>query len=377
MGDFVKEILGHALGTVLNPVLEYVDVNGVVQRINVDELAEKVDVNAVLDKIAINRLLDRVDFNRQLQRIDYDSVLERVDMNEIVRRSDMGAILAQSTSGVFTPILDAIRTQIVFVDLFLLRMTRFRIRDHKGVLPPRPGASSTSRQRDRYPKGRMNKAIAVQGRYAGFFSKAVAIFVDVMLITVSFALLTIILKLCWILFLGTSNEVAQQKVSRENLGIVILYCIFWFLCFFLGVLPTGQTLGMVFAGIRLRRSDGLDDFTAGQAAIRTLLLPLSLTVMPVLGLIGYLRSDGRMLHDIVAGTGLVYCWDARMAKARRSAEIRMEQMQYQPSDMSLESDSDSESPLMDECDSDTFRYATFDDSGTVAKHDAENGPCCQ
>lgn len=112
----------------------------------------------------------------------------------------------------------------------------------------------------------------------------------------------------------------------------MLYCVCWFLYFWLALLPTGQTIGMLIVGIKLRNSsNGSDYFTNGQAALRTLVLPLTLTIMPPLGAIGYFRRDGRMLHDIVAGTGLVYAWDAQMAKARRKAETRMEQMQYNQS----------------------------------------------
>jgi hypothetical protein len=119
------------------------------------------------------------------------------------------------------------------------------------------------------------------------------------------------------------------------------------------VLPTGQTVGMTIVGIKLRRSDGSDEFSAIQAAIRTALLPLSLSVVPLPGLIGLFRRDGRMLPDIVAGTGLVYSWDARMSKARLSAETRMQQMQRQDSfseEESSRSEADSQTPLLVEVD---------------------------
>jgi uncharacterized RDD family membrane protein YckC len=330
VGDVVKAVVGHALGTVLvNPVLEYADVDGVVRRIEVDDLAQRIDVNAVLDKVDVNKLLDRVDFNRHLGRVDFDAVLERVDINDIIQRSDAGAILAQSTASVLTPVLDVVRTKIVVVDLVLIRMSHFRrMRGQRDVLPPRPGVQAPSDEPEYSPERIENKAIVVQGRYTGFFAKAVAIFIDVVLSTVSFLLVTIVIKLCWILFLDLETEQAQEKVSRKNIEIAILWCICWFLYFYLTVLPTGRTPGMMVVGIALRCSTTGSDFTASQAAVRTLLLPLSLTVMPLLGLIGFLRQDGRMLHDVAAGTGLVYSWDAVMAKARQRAAVRVEQMEY-------------------------------------------------
>jgi len=334
MDGIVRHIIGHTLGTVVvNPVLEYVDVNGVVQRIDIDELAEKIDINAILEKTDINRLLDRVDFNRQLQRIDYDSILEKIDINEVVQRSDVGAIIAQSTSGIFTPVLDAIRTKIVVMDLFCIRMSRFKVKGQKKILPPRPGVEPIS-EPEFFPEKEANKAIVMQGRYAGFFSKAVAIFLDNLFVTVMFACFNIFMKLCWVVFLGSSTDEAEEKLSRENIEIFIVYAIFWFLYFYLTVLPTGRTMGMTLVGIELRNSNG-SEFASRQAAMRTLLLPISLTVMPFLGLVGFFRRDGRMLHDLVAGTGLIYAWDAVMAKARRKAAVRLERMEFATSETEL------------------------------------------
>jgi hypothetical protein len=50
-------------------------------------------------------------------------------------------------------------------------------------------------------------------------------------VTVNFAFLIVVIKLCWMLFLGTSEEDAKEKVSRENLTIVALFCIFGFYTF--------------------------------------------------------------------------------------------------------------------------------------------------
>ena len=41
--------------------------------------------------------------------------------------------------------------------------------------------------------------------------------------------------------------------------------------------------------------------------------------MPPLGAVGLIRRDGRMLHDLVARTGIIYLWDAKLAKMRQKA----------------------------------------------------------
>ena len=172
-----------------SPIVECMDVDGVMRRINVNDVVSRIAINDLLDRIDLENLLDRIDWDRQLSRVNFNSILRKIDINDIVGRSDMGAIFAQSTIGVFTTVLDLIRTHIVQVDSGVHHMTRFNfIRQHEGVLPPKPGPA---RQRDNdrmdYPKGKSNKVIAIQGQYTGFFPKAVAKFLDIGFITVTSA----------------------------------------------------------------------------------------------------------------------------------------------------------------------------------------------
>jgi hypothetical protein len=56
--------------------------------------------------------------------------------------------------------------------------------------------------------------------------------------------------------------------------------------------------------------------TATRAMIRTLFLHLN--VWSIVGVLcGMIRKDRRELHDIIAGTGVVYSWDAGMARYRQ------------------------------------------------------------
>jgi len=325
--DHVINPVGHAVGRVANPIVECIDVDGVVR---------KIDVNAVLDRVDINALLDRVDFDRHLNKIDFNRVLARVDVNSVIARSDLGAIIAQSTTGVFGSVFDTLRTQLVLVDLVCFRIARFRWRIGGPTrLPPKPIAPSEGgdevREPPFYPRGRMAKAVAVQGRYTGFFSKAVAIFIDIGLVTLMFAVLMATIQLGLMLFQGSTKEDAKQSVDRSNFWVIPFYCIIWWLWFFVGVSLVGQTVGMSIAGIKVVHAKKNFELSACQAAIRTALLPISLTLMPFLGAVGFFRRDGRMFHDIVAGTGIVYRWDAKMAEIREKAEIQLDASdEFQP-----------------------------------------------
>ena len=56
-----------------------------------------------------------------------------------------------------------------------------------------------------------------------------------------------------------------------------------------------------------------------QAFWRSLMIYVS--IISIVGLLmGWIRRDGRMLHDLLSCTGLIYSWDARMAQIRAEAQ---------------------------------------------------------
>ena len=63
------------------------------------------------------------------------------------------------------------------------------------------------------------------------------------------------------------------------------------------------------------RDDGTDA-SGRRAVVRTLALPLSFLFLG-LGFAGILLGDRRRaLHDVIAGTAVIYSWDARAARLR-------------------------------------------------------------
>ena len=78
---------------------------------------------------------------------------------------------------------------------------------------------------------------------------------------------------------------------------------------------SGKTFGMAVFGVRVVQPDGTDA-SWRQAIVRTLALPLSFLLLG-LGFLGILVGDRRRaLHDVIAGTAVVYSWDARAARLR-------------------------------------------------------------
>jgi uncharacterized RDD family membrane protein YckC len=323
-----------ALGKAVDSIIECIDVDGVVRRVEINALLERVDFNSLLDDIDVDHHLQRVDLKRLLERVDLDALVERLDVGALVEKSDVGSIMLMSTTGVFTHVLDSLRVKLVEIDLIILRITKLkRWKDTRGALPMAPG-DQEDLDYDECPRNRAEKAVAVQGRYAGIFSRGVSIFFDCACLTLSFAVSVIIIQLYWILFVGDIRKDLRTTVNkdsiwallnREYLWTFILYCIYWYFYFFMSVVLTGQTLGMGLVGIRLADAKSGLEISTSQALVRTLLLPITVTLIPALNILGLIRKDGRMLHDILSGTGCVYRWNARMARLRKKAELAEEE----------------------------------------------------
>ena len=103
--------------------------------------------------------------------------------------------------------------------------------------------------------------------------------------------------------------------DRTNIVVTILYLAWEFLYFAYSWAASGKTFGMALLGVRVISADGAAA-TARQAVIRTLAFPLSFLLLG-LGFLGILlQRDRRALHDLIAGTAVIYAWDARAARLR-------------------------------------------------------------
>ena len=103
--------------------------------------------------------------------------------------------------------------------------------------------------------------------------------------------------------------------NRGNPWVVVAYLAWGFIYFahFWGL--NGQTAGRALFGIQVVTDDGGD--VSGRGGIgRTLAFPLSFLIL-WLGFLGiFLGDQRRALHDVIAGTVVVYCWDAKAARLR-------------------------------------------------------------
>jgi uncharacterized RDD family membrane protein YckC len=149
-----------------------------------------------------------------------------------------------------------------------------------------------------------------QGHYAGAVTRLLAFAADVGaswgLFTLGAAALTFSIQLVT----GRTFSITNYQVASLVTAVVwefIYFAYQWSL--------SGRTIGMAFLGIRVVQADGTP-IGPRQAILRTLTLPLSFLLLG-LGFLGILTNrERRALHDHLAGTAVVYSWDARAARLR-------------------------------------------------------------
>jgi uncharacterized RDD family membrane protein YckC len=149
-----------------------------------------------------------------------------------------------------------------------------------------------------------------QGHYAGAVSRLVAFGADVGaswgLYTVGVALFNAAYKLVT----GSSYNLSNHQV----LAVVIL-SVWEFLYYSYQWAVSGRTLGMAIFGLQVVTTEG-GPIGVRQAVVRTLALALSvaLFLFAFWGII--FQRERRALDDLIAGTAVVYSWDARAARLR-------------------------------------------------------------
>ncbi len=160
--------------------------------------------------------------------------------------------------------------------------------------------------------------VSAQGNYAGSVSRFAAYVIDLAVSTGIFALGLAATSL------GV-QVVTRHSVSwnRSNVVVAIVYVCWEFFYFGYSWAVSGRTFGMAVLGVRVVRADGavLDPW---RGVVRALVFPLSFLFLG-LGFLGILvQREHRALHDLIAGSAVIYAWDARAARLRflaRQAEL--------------------------------------------------------
>jgi len=162
--------------------------------------------------------------------------------------------------------------------------------------------STTASERD--------DAVSQQGHYAGAATRLAAFAIDQTVLTTAFALGSALLA--WVIAVVTADEVKWEPATVVS-GVA--YLVWWFIYWAYPWSVSGKTVGMALLGIRVVRADG-SSTGPRQGTLRALALPLSFMTLGIGFLPIVFGRHRRALHDKVAGTAVVYSWDARGARWR-------------------------------------------------------------
>jgi len=154
------------------------------------------------------------------------------------------------------------------------------------------------------------RSVTAQGHYAGSVSRFLAYAIDLLASSAVFAL-----ALAAVSYVAQIVTGKQIHWNRQDIVVVVLYVAWEFFYFGYSWAVSGRTFGMAVLGVRVVRADGAPA-EPRRGVVRALVFPLSFLLLG-LGFLGILvQRERRALHDLIAGTAVIYAWDARAARLR-------------------------------------------------------------
>lgn len=152
--------------------------------------------------------------------------------------------------------------------------------------------------------------VSYQGHYAGSVSRFTAYVIDLAVTSAAFSLG--LAGISYGVHIVTGHQVSW---NRSDIVVAILFVVWEFVYFGYSWAVSGRTFGMAVLGIRVVRADGMAA-EPRRGVVRALVFPLSFLLFG-LGFLGILvQREHRALHDLIAGTAVIYAWDARAARLR-------------------------------------------------------------
>lgn len=164
----------------------------------------------------------------------------------------------------------------------------------------------------------------LRGHYAGSVSRFLAYAIDLGVISGLFGLALAAVSFAVGLIAGHTFS-----WDKRALPVAIAYGCWWFVYFAYSWAASGKTFGMAVLGIQVVSREGMMA-APRRAIVRTLAFPLSFLLLG-LGFAGILIGrERRALHDVIAGTAVVYTWDARAQRLRFLGHSDLARVPAQP-----------------------------------------------
>ena len=172
---------------------------------------------------------------------------------------------------------------------------------------------------------------SLEGEYAGFVTRAIAFIIDMLIIELTvFAITGVVIMIIGFFAslyntLPWASEGRFEPVTLWTAGIITTLTLFVMIWLYPTIfwMINGQTMGKRIMGLRVVRMDG-SEMTFWRGLVRVFGYWVSAVAL-FLGFIWVLFSNERRgWHDKLAGTCVVYSWDARgsAVMAARLASIR-------------------------------------------------------
>lgn len=149
----------------------------------------------------------------------------------------------------------------------------------------------------------------VSGHYAGVFTRFLAFVIDMAFVLFMYGVIATGVRLAVDMFLGVERAETSGEPVLWSVGLAL-----WALVYLATALTiTGRTIGKGLLGLKVVTREG-GPLGARQALVRVVTFPLS--VIPAgLGFVGVLVGrERRALHDVLAGSAVVYDWGDRPAE---------------------------------------------------------------
>ena len=155
-----------------------------------------------------------------------------------------------------------------------------------------------------------SRAVSAQGQYAGSASRFASYLIDLVASTVIYWVALQLVS--FVVQIVTGSPIS---LHRNNIAVLIIYIAWQFIYFGFQWAGDGSTWGEALLGVQVVRADGTR-LHAWQGWVRSLTFPLGFLTLG-LGFLGILvQREHRALYDVIAGTAVVYAWDARAARFR-------------------------------------------------------------
>ena len=153
---------------------------------------------------------------------------------------------------------------------------------------------------------------SLEGHYAGPVTRLAAYAIDASLSLTTYGAVLSLVAFSWQLVTREDLQLPAQDSPIWLIGLLA-----WAFIYFAGSWAVAyKPPGMAVLGLRVVQRDGAD-ITPRHAAVRAVAFPLSFITLGI-GFVGIVVGDERRaLHDVIAGTTVVYDWDARAARFRR------------------------------------------------------------